>query len=66
MLKPHLLGLGLLPLALLDGHLQSQVVASAQPLFLPMTEILSAAGSRDLRGQTHMRSGTICSLIIMF
>lgn len=41
MFKPYLLGLLLLPLALFDGHLQSQVIASAQPLFLPITDTLS-------------------------
>lgn len=33
----HLLGLGFLPLTLLDGHLQPQVVSPAQTLLLPIT-----------------------------
>lgn len=36
----NLLRLSLLSLALLDGHLQSQVVTSAQSLFLPITHTL--------------------------
>lgn len=39
----YLLRLQLLPPALFDGHLQSQVVAPAQPLFLPITETPSAS-----------------------